>query len=414
MSSNANKKSFPDKNKAFLRQKQSFFYRYNILGILLYSKDVLICYNKIQYFYCSIKTRQANLPNILFMVISTAIFYNDPLYIRLLKAINKIAIEAGDNKLNDTLLSLLAGLCAGLKPIQIAKELGKDNSGYLRGQLCKKIYKYIKILVGKEEEKANWKQIYQWLSEWLQQAQRKINSLNFHLKDISSTPSVTAEKFINPAQEELLRTAKTGLLSSDIADLDQKIDDADKLYKDKKYDEALDKYQSVVAKAFAHYPAEDRFMGVLVKAVSCYNKIEAYLDVEELGEFALEYIKDKKGRADIYNYMAGAWHELYVRSSNSQHLRNARIRYREAKKEAKHDCVLLWNIFDLYIEAHNRENKRIDHATSMKLAWKVFLHDKQGPSSNFEEYKDKILQDRDRILQENPNNQWLLDNLQQI
>ena len=123
------------------------------------------------------------------------------------------------------------------------------------------------------------------------------------------------------------------------------------------------------------------------------------------------YVKDEKGKADLYDYIARAWHKLYTRSNNSEHLKNAHSFYREAHERAQDDCMILWNIFDLSVEAHNRENQRIDYFTSMKLAWKVFLHNKQ---SNFEEYKHKILQDRDRILQENPDKQWLHRNLKQI
>ncbi len=47
------------------------------------------------------------------MVISITVFSDDPLYIRLLKEINKIAIEKGHNELDDILLFSLAGLCAG-------------------------------------------------------------------------------------------------------------------------------------------------------------------------------------------------------------------------------------------------------------------------------------------------------------
>ncbi len=348
------------------------------------------------------------------MVISITVFNEDPLYIHLLKEINKIAIEKDHNELDDTLLFSLAGLCLGLKPSKIAEELGKANSGYVRFVLSTKLYKYIKILTGKEGESTSWKKIKQWLGEWLKQVQREINSSKLTLADISSTPSITAEKFINPAQKVIFEPVKTGFLPSDIVNLNRAIDDADKLYKAKQYNVTIKAYQSIITQVFAHYPSESRFMGVLVKAVSCYNKLEAYADVEELSGFALEYIKDEKGRADLYTYMAEAWHELYLRSNNSQHFRNARNYYGEAKKKAEYDCIILWNIFDLYLEAHNRSNRRVDYSTAMKLAWKAFLQHKQDPKSNFEDHKNKILQDRDRILQENPNNRWLLDNLQRI
>ncbi len=348
------------------------------------------------------------------MAISIAIFYNNLLYIRLLKEINQIAIKEGHNKLNKTLLHSLAGLCQGLKPCQIAQELGKTNSDYVRNQLSTRLYKYIKTLAGKEKEKANWKKIEKWLGEWLEPVQRELNSSRLTLADISSTPSVKAKEFINPALKAISKPVTAGFLPSDLAKLDKAIDDADKLNEEKQFNAALNLYQSIITQVFAHYSHEYRFMGILVKAVNCYDKLKAYEDVEELSGFALEYIEDEKGRSDVFHYMAGAWHELYLCSKNDQHLKNARNDYNQARELAKNDCHILWDIFDLYVEAQKRGEGEIDYITSMKLAWKVFLHNKQSQKSNFEVYKNKILKDRDRIVQENPDNQWLLDNLQQI
>ena len=229
-----------------------------------------------------------NLLDIVFMVISTTIFYDDPLYKRLLVEINEIAVREDEKKLSKVLLLSLAGLCAGLKPCKIAEKVGWKSSS-LRGELCNKLYKYIKILVGKQGEKANWKIIAQWLRHWLEQVQREINSLQLTLADISENPSVTAEQFINPAQKEVLDPIKIGFLPSDIANLEKEIDNADNFYTEEQYEQALHKYQSVIAKVFAHYPAECRFMEVLVKVVSCYDRIQAYRDLEELASFALAY-----------------------------------------------------------------------------------------------------------------------------
>ena len=59
----------------------------------------------------------------------------------------------------------LRGLLAGYSPDEIAEKLGKDPKG-VRTELCSSIYKYVKNLVDKCEEKVeNWRNIKNWLEE---------------------------------------------------------------------------------------------------------------------------------------------------------------------------------------------------------------------------------------------------------
>jgi len=59
----------------------------------------------------------------------------------------------------------LRGLLCGYSPTEIAELLGKDPKG-VQTDLCASIYKYVKSLVGKTEQKmGNWRNISEWLND---------------------------------------------------------------------------------------------------------------------------------------------------------------------------------------------------------------------------------------------------------
>ncbi len=59
----------------------------------------------------------------------------------------------------------LRGLLCGYSPAEIAETLGKDPKG-VQTDLCASIYKYVKSLVGKTEQKiGNWRNISEWLND---------------------------------------------------------------------------------------------------------------------------------------------------------------------------------------------------------------------------------------------------------
>lgn len=61
--------------------------------------------------------------------------------------------------------SHLRGLLSGYSPIEIAEKLNKNPQG-VKTDLCSSIYKYVKNLVDKCEEKIeNWRNIRDWLEE---------------------------------------------------------------------------------------------------------------------------------------------------------------------------------------------------------------------------------------------------------
>ncbi len=59
----------------------------------------------------------------------------------------------------------LRGLLCGYSPIEIAEILDRDVKG-LKVNLCKNLYKYVKIIANREQERVeNWRKICQWLEE---------------------------------------------------------------------------------------------------------------------------------------------------------------------------------------------------------------------------------------------------------
>jgi hypothetical protein len=59
----------------------------------------------------------------------------------------------------------LRGLLCGCSPGEIAEKLGKDAKG-VESDLCASVYKYVKSLIGKGNEKiGNWRNIAEWLED---------------------------------------------------------------------------------------------------------------------------------------------------------------------------------------------------------------------------------------------------------
>jgi len=66
----------------------------------------------------------------------------------------------------------LRGLLCGHSPTEIAQILHRDVRG-LEVNLCNKLYKYVKTIVNREQERVeNWRIIYQWLEEAGYKAQK--------------------------------------------------------------------------------------------------------------------------------------------------------------------------------------------------------------------------------------------------
>ena len=59
----------------------------------------------------------------------------------------------------------LRGLLCGCSPGEMAQKLGKDAKG-VESDLCASVYKYVKSLIGKGNEKiGNWRNIAEWLED---------------------------------------------------------------------------------------------------------------------------------------------------------------------------------------------------------------------------------------------------------
>ncbi|MDJ0619528.1 MAG: helix-turn-helix domain-containing protein [Calothrix sp. MO_192.B10] len=80
----------------------------------------------------------------------------------------------------------LRGLLCGYSPAEIAEKLGKNVKG-VETDLCATIYKYVKVLLDKYDEKIeNWRNI----SEWLEEAGYKTQSNQFSDGDFLPENSV--------------------------------------------------------------------------------------------------------------------------------------------------------------------------------------------------------------------------------
>jgi hypothetical protein len=94
----------------------------------------------------------------------------------------------------------LRGLLCGFSPGEIAEKLGKNVKG-VETDLCASIYRYVKSLLDKSDEKIeNWRNV----SEWLDDAGYKNQSVNVKGLDLSTDKAVVHVTNINIENHQLV------------------------------------------------------------------------------------------------------------------------------------------------------------------------------------------------------------------
>ncbi|MEA5572750.1 helix-turn-helix domain-containing protein [Calothrix sp. UHCC 0171] len=111
----------------------------------------------------------------------------------------------------------LRGLLCGLSPGEIAEKLGKNGKG-VETDLCATIYKYVKNLLDKSDEKVeNWRNI----GEWLDNSGYKSQSIQVKGLDISPDKTVVNVTNINIEKNHIVFFISMKIPTSQTADIRQ-------------------------------------------------------------------------------------------------------------------------------------------------------------------------------------------------
>ncbi|MBN3963075.1 helix-turn-helix domain-containing protein [Nostoc sp. NMS8] len=95
----------------------------------------------------------------------------------------------------------LRGLLCGFSPAEIAEKLGRNGKGVETTDLCATVYRYVKSLLDKSDEKLeNWRNI----SEWLDDAGYKNQSIKVPSLDLSPDKAVVNVTNINIENNQIV------------------------------------------------------------------------------------------------------------------------------------------------------------------------------------------------------------------
>lgn len=118
----------------------------------------------------------------------------------------------------------LRGLLCGFSPAEIAEKLGKNAKG-VETDLCATIYRYVKSLLDKSDEKLeNWRNI----SEWLDDAGYKNQSIKVPGLDLSPEKTIVNVTNINIDNNQLVIGIKICIPTSENLDsLEEELNNLD-------------------------------------------------------------------------------------------------------------------------------------------------------------------------------------------
>lgn len=111
----------------------------------------------------------------------------------------------------------LRGLLCGFSPAEIAEKLGKNGKG-VETDLCATIYRYVKSLLDKCDEKIeNWRNI----GEWLDDAGYKNQSVKVAVENLLPEKSIVNITNINIEQNQLVIVINLRIPTSQASDAEQ-------------------------------------------------------------------------------------------------------------------------------------------------------------------------------------------------
>jgi hypothetical protein len=117
----------------------------------------------------------------------------------------------------------LQGLLCGYSPSEIAEHLNKSLTG-LETDLCATIYKYVKLLLDKTDEKIqNWRNI----SEWLEESGYKCISPQIPTNSIFPEKSIVNIATVNVERDQIVFQLNLRIPRSELSKISENLDIVD-------------------------------------------------------------------------------------------------------------------------------------------------------------------------------------------
>lgn len=117
----------------------------------------------------------------------------------------------------------LRGLLCGFSPGEIAEKLGKNAKG-VETDLCASIYRYVKSLLDKSDEKIeNWRNI----SEWLDDAGYKNQSVKVKGLDLSTDKAIVNVTNIHIESNQIVFLISMKIPTSQDTEMQEELDNLD-------------------------------------------------------------------------------------------------------------------------------------------------------------------------------------------
>ncbi|WP_254173079.1 helix-turn-helix domain-containing protein [Planktothrix pseudagardhii] len=118
----------------------------------------------------------------------------------------------------------LRGLLCGYSPSEIAEQLSKNSRG-VETDLCATIYKYVKFLLDKTDEKIeNWRNI----SEWLEQSGYKCLSPQIPINSVFPEKSIVNIATVNVERDQIVFQINLRVPTSELTELSNNLENEEK------------------------------------------------------------------------------------------------------------------------------------------------------------------------------------------
>ena len=114
----------------------------------------------------------------------------------------------------------LRGLLCGYSPSEIAEQLGKTSRG-VETDLCTTVYKYVKFLLDKTDEKIeNWRNI----TDWLEQSGYKCLSPQIPINSILPEKSIVNIATVNVERDQIVFQINLRIPTSEFMELSKNLE----------------------------------------------------------------------------------------------------------------------------------------------------------------------------------------------
>lgn len=315
-------------------------------------------------------------------------------------------------KLTEWEKNCLCGLLCGYHPEAIASKIFWTASA-LRTELSRRLYPYISTLVG--EDKIAWHRVAKLLEKAgykypaLKILKRDLLTLNFFSNSNYNSQVIRASVIIDSLEKHFFKDKSSIVVNfNEISNLEAQkklIQQGDKSSKDGNFSNAINSYQKVLM-------LNPSLVGVLIKIARCYDRLQLYKDSLFICDYALYHLEKNKSKSlsdtnthktEIYNFLAGIFHELALNTYHSSYVKTAFEIYQQALYFSPWDTIVAWNIVDFFISVFQDSSLTPEEQNEYIARAKKALYDFQGtasrPESKFKLDREAIILDAERSFE---------------